>query len=133
MGISRHDSAGFALGALLLALTLTGCSSEPQREVGGISTPAPRTSSPADICITLISYWAKESLKGSKWAGLDWEQKGLSNEQYEIHEDLLAAAHVTESLQGHKAAVELIDARASQECTARRGATGSSENWRPPR
>ncbi|MEU0987001.1 hypothetical protein [Streptomyces sp. NPDC005953] len=132
MGTPRRTSTGFALTLTLLIVTASGCASPPRTNGGPTATPTPRNSSAVAICITLISYWAKESLKGSKWAGLDWEQKGLSNEQFEIHEELLSAARAEERHQGREAALELIDVRASQECSTRQGATGNSENWRPP-
>jgi hypothetical protein len=141
MGTKPHTPAGHAVCALIVALTAAGCS-EPDRPDGpdgslsgrsAASTPAPQKSSPADICTNIVSYWAKEMLKGGKWAGLDWEQKGLSNEQYAIHEEVVAAARAEEKRQGPDAALKLIDTRTREKCTAAKGATGSSENWRDPR
>lgn len=120
-----RTSAGPTLCALLTMPVATGCS-----DSGG---PAPHSSTPADICTSLISYWAKETLKGSSWAGLDWEQKGLSNEQLVIHDEVLAAARTTEKRDGSKAAIRLVDRQTRERCEAADGATGSSENWRPPR
>ncbi|MCX4525326.1 hypothetical protein OG982_06435 [Streptomyces sp. NBC_01551] len=79
-----------------------------------------------------MSYWAKETLKGTYWSGLDWEQKGLSNQQYEIHEEAVAAARTEERTAGQDKALELIDRLVAQRCAERDGATWSSENWRPP-
>ena len=133
MGTTPHTRAGHAACALvLIALAATGCSDRSPSGRSPASTPAPQKSSPADICTSLVSYWAKELLKGDEWAGLDWEQKGLSNEQYAIHEEVVAAARAEEKRQGHAAALQLIDTRTRQECTAQNGATGSSENWREP-
>lgn len=136
MGTKPHTPARHAACALLIALAAMGCSDRSDRSPSGRSTaptPTPQKSSPADICTSIVSYWAKEALKGSKWSGLDWEQKGLSNEQYAIHEEVVAAARAEEKRQGHAAALKLIDARTREKCTAQNGATGSSENWRDPR
>lgn len=89
-------------------------------------------SSPAQICTSLVSYWAKETLLGTKWSGLDWEQKGLSNDQYAIHEDAVAAGRAEERTAGRDKALELIDRFVAQRCAEQDGATRSSENWRPP-
>ncbi|MFB7862023.1 hypothetical protein [Streptomyces sp. NPDC056069] len=114
-------------GAVLLAVAFltTGCGEAPR-------DPAPRASTPADVCTDLVSYWVKEALRGSKWAGLDWEQKGMSNEQYEIHDEVLVAARAEERREGREAAFALTDRETRRRCEAAKGATGSSENWRPP-
>ncbi|MGW6455683.1 hypothetical protein ACWF94_07085 [Streptomyces sp. NPDC055078] len=134
MVTSRHTTAGRALGALLLvAFAAAGCTAHPPAGRPAASTPVPRKSTPADLCTSLVGYWAKEALKGSTWAGLDWEQKGLSNEQFALHEEIVAAARAEERRRGRNAAFALIDTRTRHMCTVRRGATGSSENWRPDR
>ncbi|MFF8846889.1 hypothetical protein ACF08N_29930 [Streptomyces sp. NPDC015127] len=132
MATKPHSQARYAVGALLLSLTAAACSTAPIAGHPGPSTPAPQTTSPAQICTSLVSYWAKETLKGSKWSGIDWEQKGLSNDQYALHESIVAAARAEEKRQGRRKALELIDHQAKRECEKRNGATGSSENWRPP-
>jgi hypothetical protein len=135
MGTKPHTSVKYAARALLAVLTVAGCtetSPSGQPAARASSTTAPQKASPADICTNLVSYWAKETLKGSKWSGLDWEQKGLSNEQYAIHEEIVAAARAKEKRQGREAAEKSIDLQARRECAAHNGATGSSENWRPP-
>ncbi|MEV7276437.1 hypothetical protein [Streptomyces sp. NPDC093111] len=119
-------TAGIAAAVAGCVLTLsTGCERTPEE-------PAPRVSSPAEVCANLVSYWVREALKGSKWAGLDWEQKGLSNEQYEIHDEVLLAARAEERRAGRDAAFALADRESRRRCEEAKGATGSSENWRPP-
>ncbi|MDN3296744.1 hypothetical protein QWM81_22385 [Streptomyces ficellus] len=119
----RAAAAGPALCALLIAPATTGCSQS--------GPPAPHSGTPADICTSLVSHWAKQAIDDSSWAGLDWEQKGLSNEQLTIHDDVVAAARAAERREGREAAIRLIDRRARQRCEAANGATGSSQNWRP--
>lgn len=134
MGTRPHAPAGYATCAVLLlaALAVAGCSDSPSATRPATPAPAPQMTSPEDICTKLVSYWAKETLKGSKWSGLDWEQKGLSNEQYALHEEIVAAGQAEAKQQGRDAGLKLIDRLAEQKCAARNGATGSSENWRAP-
>ncbi|MFD6471075.1 hypothetical protein [Streptomyces goshikiensis] len=132
MGTLPPASVRPALAALLVALALSGCSASAPATPHPTPTPASGPSSPAQVCTSLVSYWAKETLKGTYWSGLDWEQKGLSNQQYEIHEEAVAAGRVEERTAGRDKALELIDQLVAQRCAAADGATWSSENWRPP-
>ncbi|MFJ1912240.1 hypothetical protein ACIOGX_09935 [Streptomyces sp. NPDC088147] len=116
----------------LLGGALTGCGGGGSAAPDPDATPAAHRTTPAELCAALVSYWAKEALKGSAWAGLDWEQKGLSNEQYAIHEEVVAAARAERTKHGGAAAEALIDRRTAERCAAENGATGSSENWREP-
>ncbi|MFE6267761.1 hypothetical protein ACFVQ9_03120 [Streptomyces goshikiensis] len=132
MGTLPPASVRPALAALLVALALSGCSASAPATPHPTPTPASGPSSPAQVCTSLVSYWAKETLKGTYWSGLDWEQKGLSNQQYEIHEEAVAAGRVEERTAGRDKALELIDQLVARRCAAADGATWSSENWRPP-
>ncbi|AJZ85231.1 hypothetical protein [Streptomyces sp. AgN23] len=133
--------------ALVLAVTLTGCGgsgsggsddsrgsgdSSPSASGPGPNSPTPQAPSPVRLCTDLISYWAEQDLAGSRWAGLDWEQKGLSNQQYEIYDDIVHAARAKRRRHGTPAANALIKRLAERRCAAANGATHSSENWRPP-
>ncbi|MGK5549811.1 hypothetical protein ACSNOH_34590, partial [Streptomyces sp. URMC 127] len=96
-------------------------------------SPSPASpASPVQLCTMLISYWAEQDITGGKWAGLDWEQKGLSNEQYALYSDITQAARDEQRRHGTDAALGLIRRQSAQRCRAAGGATGSSENWRPP-
>ncbi|WP_418956448.1 hypothetical protein [Streptomyces tritici] len=141
MGLPRHTTARAALrAALAAALTLgalTACSTSGEGgsgSSGGESdrTAPPRATTPADLCAGLVGYWVGEALDGSTWAGLDWEQKGMSNEQFVIHDEVLAAARAKERTDGRAAARAFADEEVRRRCAAANGATGSSENWRPP-
>ncbi|MCX4720339.1 hypothetical protein [Streptomyces virginiae] len=133
-------TARYAAHTLLAALALTGCSSSAPPSAAGSASPSadpadPATTappSPVQVCTSLVSYWAKETLLGTTWSGLDWEQKGLSNAQYAIHEGAVAAGRAEERTAGRDKALELIDRFVAQRCAAEGGATTSSENWRPP-
>ncbi|THA46688.1 hypothetical protein [Streptomyces sp. A1136] len=130
MGTPPRTAVRNGAAALLWVLALAGCATSAPRP--SAAPPSPSPSSPAQICTSLVSYWAEETLKGGKWAGLDWEQKGLSNEQYAIHEDAVAAGRAEERTAGLDKALEVVDRVVAQRCAAQNGATWSSENWRPP-
>lgn len=132
MGTPPRSTVHYAATALLAALALTGCTDSAPPRAQAPESPTPSPSSPAQICTSLVSYWAKETLMGTKWSGLDWEQKGLSNDQYAIHEEAVAAGRAEESTSGRDKALELIDRLVAQRCAEQDGATRSSENWRPP-
>ncbi|MGZ9930333.1 hypothetical protein ACXNSR_10595 [Streptomyces sp. NC-S4] len=126
-------TARYAAHILLAALALTGCSSSAPPPAAGSARPSTTPPpSPVQVCTSLVSYWAKETLLGTKWSGLDWEQKGLSNDQYAIHEDAVAAGRAEERTAGRDKALELIDRIVAQRCADEGGAMRSSENWRPP-
>ncbi|MFH8371305.1 hypothetical protein [Streptomyces sp. NPDC018031] len=139
-GSPRHGGP-CAMGAPLLAAALaaalvTGCGGG--RRAGSVPPETTGPDSPAasagavEVCTSLVSYWAEQALEGSRWAGLDWEQKGFSNEQLTIHDEILAAARAERRRHGPAAAKELIRRQSKARCTAAHGATGSSENWRAP-
>ncbi len=127
-----------AARALVLTAALTlalGACGDPTPQRPRATTAAPSAPSPASLvraCTSLISYWAEQELLGGKWAGMDWEEKGMSNEQREIYDEIVHAAHVERDAHGQEAALRLIKHQAEQRCTAADGATRSSENWRPP-
>ncbi|MER8069574.1 hypothetical protein ABTZ59_14920 [Streptomyces sp. NPDC094034] len=129
-GLRPAARCSLALCAALLGGALTGCGGGGAAAPGPDALPSAHRTTPAELCTALVSYWAKEALKGSEWAGLDWEQKGLSNEQYAIHEEVVAAARAERTKHGDAAARSLIDRRTAARCAAMNGATGSSENWR---
>ncbi|MEV4439639.1 hypothetical protein AB0K09_11565 [Streptomyces sp. NPDC049577] len=124
-----------ALGWLATGWLLAGCSDTPAGHRATATTTVLTTPSPAPqvkVCTDLITYWAEQELTGGTWAGLDWEQKGLSNAQYEIYDDVVHAARAEQQAHGTDAALRTIRQQTAQRCTAADGATHSSENWRPP-
>ncbi len=132
MGTQPRSTPRYGAAALLAAFALSAGTACAPSAPNSPRQTAPSPSSPAQICTSLVSYWVKETLKGGKWSGLDWEQKGMSNEQYEIHEDALAAGRAEERTHGLDKALELADRFVAQRCAAQNGATWSSENWKPP-
>ncbi|GAA1586888.1 hypothetical protein [Streptomyces globosus] len=129
---AAHATAATPLAAAPLAASAACTPAAPQAPPKSAPAAAPSPSSPAEICSTLVSYWAKEALTGGRWAGLDWEQKGLSNAQFAIHEDAVAAGRAVERTHGRDKALEAVDRVVAERCAAEGGATGSSENRRAP-
>ncbi|MEV4945900.1 hypothetical protein [Streptomyces sp. NPDC053755] len=126
-----HTRARTALRAVLAFGVLSAapaCAPAPAPR----EPPAPRPRTAVDVCVDLVAYWVREALRGSTWAGLDWEQKGLSNEQLVIHDDVLALARARDRIEGREAALAATDRETRRRCASADGATGSSENWRPP-
>ncbi|MFD8379409.1 hypothetical protein ACFV2X_12880 [Streptomyces sp. NPDC059679] len=145
MGVSTSRStrtrirpaAACALALTLAAAAAAGACAGPESRPAptphtSANTPTTPATSPVQLCFDLISYWAEQDLLGSRWAGLDWEQKGMSNQQYEIYDDIVHAARAERGRRGTAAAKELIRRESLRRCTDERGATHSSENWRPP-
>ncbi|WP_330176338.1 hypothetical protein OG875_24270 [Streptomyces sp. NBC_01498] len=121
------------VSSLVLVTALAGCAPSGPPDITHRDVPSPQRTTPAELCATLVSYWVREALAGSTWAGLDWEQKGLSNEQLGLHDEILAAARAERERHGNPAAQRLITRETTARCTATDGALGSSENWLPPK
>ncbi|MDG4857731.1 hypothetical protein P8605_06100, partial [Streptomyces sp. T-3] len=121
--------------ALVGTGAVTGCSGgspdTPDRPPKS-STPEAVPSTPVEVCVSRVAYWALEDLSGSYWAGLDWEQKGLTNQQRILLDDIVKAARTVKKDKGLKAAKAFADDLARRECKRTDGATGDSENWRQP-
>ncbi|MFF7180484.1 hypothetical protein [Streptomyces sp. NPDC008121] len=49
-----------------------------------------------------------------------------------IHDDVLALARARERAEGREAAFDAVDRETRRRCASANGATGGSENWRPP-
>ncbi|MGP3981386.1 hypothetical protein [Streptomyces sp. KR80] len=113
---SRTAVAGCLLAA---AIAVSGCSGpEPAARRPSTDAPAPRTTSPEELCTVLVTYWAKVMLVNGRGAGLDWEQKGLSTVQRDILDDVVAAARAERERAGDSAASDVIDHQARQRCVA---------------
>ena len=122
MGLPPRTSARTALRAALAVCVLGALPACTDADKGGNGDggesspqPTPHVTTAADICTGLVAYWVKEALNGSKWAGLDWEQKGLSNEQLAVHDEVLAAARAKERAEGRRSE----ERRVGKECRSR--------------
>ncbi|MFC7306488.1 hypothetical protein ACFQVC_19960 [Streptomyces monticola] len=126
-----HRTATFALFAALLApAVLSGCT-----DAGGAagSSPSPRATSDTEICVNLVSYWAKQVLDDRADSGRDFMQKGLSNGQNNILIAAVAAAEAEKKRHGTAAAHKVIDRQVKRKCAERyRHGKPSEGIWRDP-
>ncbi|MEV6958496.1 hypothetical protein AB0M97_04660 [Streptomyces sp. NPDC051207] len=104
--------------ALALVVLLTGCgAAQPARDGSATpppGTPAPRTTSPDDLCARIVGHWSREVLNGDAYG--DYQSMGLSNGQYEILRAVVDAARAEKRRAGARAADALIDRRAAAGC-----------------
>ncbi|MDX6347692.1 MAG: hypothetical protein QOF84_2482 [Streptomyces sp.] len=130
MGAARSIRAGVGvLRALALASAVAGCGTAvpPSGPAATASNgPAPHTTSPAELCTTLITYWAGEALKGEKATGLDYQEMGLSSGQNAILLDILPAARAERRSNGPAAAAQLVRRQATARCAERYSTPGPS-------
>ncbi|WP_406509093.1 hypothetical protein [Streptomyces sp. NBC_00212] len=127
-----------AAGALALSAALAGCSaghgstpaSTPSQSPSTLNSPSPHTTSPAELCTHLITYWAKQELDAGQGSGLDYQEKGLSDGQNEILLATLAAARKERAAHGAAAGDRLIEQQAQQGCAERyRNGTPTTDPW----
>ncbi|GGP42315.1 hypothetical protein [Streptomyces melanogenes] len=114
--------------ALIVAAVSLGCDSGHRTASPATPVPAPTTTTPEEDCRRLVEYWARAMIQGNRWSGLDWEQKGFSIDQHEVHDRVVAAARVEQRTNGIAAALDLIARQSRQECVARHGAMGGGRH-----
>ncbi|AKZ55139.1 conserved exported protein of unknown function [Streptomyces ambofaciens ATCC 23877] len=93
----------------------TASASTSASPAASASASAQPTLSGAELCTNAVRYWAREMLAGGTPYG-DYQSMGLSNRQYDILREVVDAARATKRAQGQRAADELIDRRASEDC-----------------
>nr|WP_240330623.1 hypothetical protein [Streptomyces sp. CB09001] len=125
--------------ALLIGVSVAGCgsgsddggggsagtapSASPSSPVSPSATSSPSASPPrplsgAELCVSAVGYWARETLDGGVPYG-DYQSMGLSNRQYDILREVVAAARAAKREQGARAAGELIDRQVRRTCSER--------------
>ncbi|MFF4468598.1 hypothetical protein ACFYZ3_03475 [Streptomyces sp. NPDC001599] len=119
--------------ALLIGVFAAGCGGDPDDRAGGsagtalstspssasgASSGSPRPLSGAELCVSAVGYWARETLDGGVPYG-DYQSMGLSNRQYDILREVVAAARAAKREQGARAAGELIDRQVRRTCAER--------------
>ncbi|MFG3321868.1 hypothetical protein ACGF3J_27810 [Streptomyces sp. NPDC048171] len=121
------------LGALLAvtAVTTAACGDSGDQEAGsGTRSARTQPPSPVQACVGAVGYWARHWLAGGEPYG-DYQSMGLSNRQYGILREVVAAARVTQRDQGDRAARELIDRQVREACEERYAGGGPSKGpWR---
>ncbi|MEV7524547.1 hypothetical protein [Streptomyces sp. NPDC091371] len=127
----RHTATACAATALLAA-TLLGCGPDTSASPAS-DTPAPHTTSPQDLCTTLITRWAGVILdapEGRDSVGLDYQAMGLSGGQNEILRAVLDDARAEQRANGPAAARELTAREAARRCAERyRSGTPTGGPW----
>ncbi|MFD7233643.1 hypothetical protein [Streptomyces sp. NPDC059881] len=106
------------VAAAALAVGAAGCA---DHDAGTAPRPAPspRTTSPQQLCTTLVTRWAQQLLADGGSGYGDYQSMGLSNGQYEILRAVLDAARTEEQRNGPAIAHQLIERQADRRCTER--------------
>ncbi|MEV5436301.1 hypothetical protein AB0K80_09750 [Streptomyces sp. NPDC052682] len=107
------------LASLLLAAPATGCGPPDTARTPATApaAPAPRTTSPADLCARVVAYWSRRTLDSGTYG--DYQSMGLSNRQYEILREVVEAARAERERQGPQAADALVGREARERCAGR--------------
>ena len=107
------------LGALMAfaAVTAVSCGSNSVDQEAGSGTSGATTEppSPAEACVGAVGHWARELLAGREPYG-DYQSMGLSNRQYGVLREVVAAARAAERDRGDRAALEPIDRQVREAC-----------------
>ncbi|MEU7580549.1 hypothetical protein AB0B50_23445 [Streptomyces sp. NPDC041068] len=119
----RHRIRLCALAlALPLTLSTVGCgdSGTPDADATTSSPEAsPSTTSPSDLCATIITKWAREIYESGDPGYGDYQSMGLSNGQYMILRHILDAARAERRSESAAAGRKLIDRQARERCAKR--------------
>ncbi|WP_128557160.1 hypothetical protein [Streptomyces triticagri] len=116
--------------ALLLSMALAGCQGSSDDGSAPAKSPAPRTTSPEEICFDLVSYWAKQELRGGQNSGSGFMQKGLSNGQNTILLAAVEAGRAEQQRHGTTAAEKLMERQVERGCERRyRNGTPTEGIW----
>ncbi|MFE9921460.1 hypothetical protein ACFYQA_07725 [Streptomyces sp. NPDC005774] len=122
------------LAALAAVLLTAGCgpsghTGSPASSLPPPPPPPPSATAPQDVCARIVAHWAREVLDGSAYG--DYQSMGLSNGQYEILRDAVAAARPVRERQGAAAAHDVIARHVREACAERHRTGGPDEGaWR---
>ncbi|MFC9063007.1 hypothetical protein ACFTXB_34015, partial [Streptomyces sp. NPDC057074] len=108
------------LGALMAATAVTtvSCGNSGGQEAGSGSSVTTEPPSPTEACVGAVGHWARELLAGGEPYG-DYQSMGLSNRQYGILREVVAAARAAERARGDRTARAPIDRRVREACEER--------------
>ncbi|MFI8303383.1 hypothetical protein ACIF80_08030 [Streptomyces sp. NPDC085927] len=122
------------LAALATVLLTAGCGPSGRTGTPAPSLPPPPSPSPSataseDVCARIVTHWAREVLDGTAYG--DYQSMGLSNGQYDILRDAVAAARPVREHRGAAAAHDVIGRHVREACAERHRAGGPDEGaWR---
>ncbi|MFK4067872.1 hypothetical protein [Streptomyces sp. NPDC029674] len=124
----RISLCALALAVLLAVLLAAGCGSSGGDGSDGSdrSGGSPRTTSPADLCTTIITKWARQIYDSGDTTYGDYQSMGLSNGQYMILRDILDAARTERRRESAATGRELIARQARERCAERHRDGGPS-------
>ncbi|MFD8983121.1 hypothetical protein [Streptomyces sp. NPDC059564] len=127
----RATTARTLATAALLAAALPGCSAATPAPH---APPSPRTTTPQELCTSLITHWARVILDGGEGEDavrLDYQSMGLSGDQNEILRTVLDEARAERRDRGPDAARALAAREAGRRCAERhRPGTPTGGPWR---
>ncbi|MFD5451535.1 hypothetical protein [Streptomyces sp. NPDC127100] len=137
-GVPRPAAAGGGIRravplALLTAVLTTACGGGSgtggAHPATAVPPPSPTPVSDAELCVRVVAHWSREVLDGGTYG--DYQSMGLSNRQYDILREVVAAARPVLRTQGALAAAELIDRRTRARCAGRPpGGDADGGPWR---
>ncbi|GAA3131250.1 hypothetical protein ACFQ0X_32460 [Streptomyces rectiviolaceus] len=119
----RKPLCALACTALLSTalLAATGCESSPSADDARSKAPqpSPSTTSPEDLCTSLITKWGRQIYDSGKETYGDYQSMGLSNGQYMILRDALDLARAERKRHGADAGRKLLTREARERCEER--------------
>ncbi|MFI8945869.1 hypothetical protein ACIGO6_05050 [Streptomyces sp. NPDC053750] len=133
----RVPPAWLALALTLPSLALAACGNLGADRAGpgaatrstapaSVSASARPPLAGAELCTSAVGYWARRILDGGTLYG-DYQSMGLSNRQYDILREVVAAARPTQREHGDRATEELTVRRVRETCAERYRDGGPSE------
>ncbi|MEU6122504.1 hypothetical protein [Streptomyces sp. NPDC047123] len=115
----RHRISLCALALTTVAVTATGCGGSGSGAPDASPSPSPGTTSPEDLCATIITRWAGRIYDTGDSTYGDYQSMGLSNGQYLILREVLDAARVERRRESVGAGRKLITRQARERCAER--------------
>ncbi|MGA4842604.1 hypothetical protein [Streptomyces sp. G45] len=116
--------------ALTLAVTVGACSASGPTAPDGPSSPRTRTTSPGDLCASVVLAWARDVYDGRRDVYGDYQHMGLSYGQYEILRGALSAGRAERKRHGAAAGRTVMTRQVREKCRARyRGGSPTGNPW----
>ncbi|MEU4147585.1 hypothetical protein [Streptomyces parvulus] len=113
------------------AVTVAACGNSVDQVAGsGTGTTPPKPPAPGEACVSGVGHWARALLDGAEPYG-DYQSMGLSNRQYDILREVVAAAREAARDQGTRRARELMAQQVREACEKEYADGGPREGaWR---
>ncbi|MEW2449900.1 hypothetical protein AB0896_20430 [Streptomyces parvulus] len=113
------------------AVTIAACGNSVGQVAGsGTGATTPKPPAPGEACVSGVGHWARALLDGAEPYG-DYQSMGLSNRQYDILREVVAAARDAAREQGTRRARELMARQVREACEKEYADGGPREGaWR---